>query len=364
MAENSILSPVFERAVPIVFGADEGFFIPLVVCVQSIVDNASPDECYDIVVLANKFGESYVSMLCSIAEGRKNVSIRVHDVEPFLKSFDMSRLKTGHRLSLAAYYRLFIPELMKDYSKALYIDGDTVLLEDIAVLYHADVSGYYAAVVKDYNIIRDMSMSFRRHVQQVLQMEDIGAYFNSGVLVLNLDMIRRDFSLPFFMEQAELKGTKHHDQDVLNSLFYGRVRYLSPRFNSMWQDRRLYASVEGGDEAVHRPAIVHYPGGGKPWLKGGAFREASRHFWKYAVKCPYAEEIMEACRLDCARSVAGYAEQKKRYLWYKLLSLLLFGRKRRHYAKKVQAMLRSLAETEALMKGGEDVFPWKAVQKA
>ena len=73
---------------------------------------------------------------------------------------------------------------------------------------------------------------------------------------------------------------------------------------------------------------------------------------------------MDACRQDCARSVAGYAQQKKRYLWYKLLSLLLFGRKRRHYAEKVQAMRRSLAETEALMKHGEDAMPWKVLSKA
>lgn len=364
MSAPTVLSPVFERAVPVVFGADDSFFIPLVVCIQSIVENASDDECYDIVVLANKFGEKYTAILRSMAEERKNVSIRVYDVEPFLNTWDLSRLKTGHRLSLATYYRLFIPDLMKDYHKVLYIDGDTVVLDDIASLYHTDISDCYAGVVKDYNIIRDMSMSFRRHVQQLLQMEDINAYFNAGVLVLNLDLIRRDFTLPFFMEQAELKGAKHHDQDVLNSLFYGRVRYLSPKYNSMWQNRELYASVEGGDDAIRCPVIVHYPGGGKPWLKGGAFREASRHFWKYAVICPYAEEIMDACRQDCARSVAGYAQQKKRYLWYKLLSLLLFGRKRRHYAEKVQAMRRSLAETEALMKHGEDAMPWKVLSKA
>ena len=361
MAGTAVLSPVFERAVPIVFGADEGFFIPLVVCVQSIVDNASEDECYDIVVLAHKFSEKYVRMLRSIADGRKNVSIRVHDVEPFLKTCDMSRLKTGHRLSLATYYRLFIPDLMKDYHKVLYIDGDTVVLEDIAALYHADIADCYAGVVRDYNIIRDMSVSFRRHVQQVLEMQDAGAYFNAGVLVLNLDAIRRDFSLPFFMEQAELKGSKHHDQDVLNSLFYGKVRFLPPKYNSMWQNGDLYASVEGGEEAAHHPAVVHYPGSGKPWLKGGAFREASRHFWKYAVKCPYAEEIMNVCRQDCARSVAGYAGQRRRYLWYLALSLLFFGRKRRHYAAKVQGLRRALEETEALRKGGEEAMPWKAV---
>lgn len=359
MSEPTVLSPVFERAVPIVFGADDGFFIPLVVCIRSIVENTSAGENYDIVVLANRFNEKYTALLRSMAEGRDNVSIRVYDVEPFLRQCDMSRLKTGHRLSLATYYRLFIPDLMKDYRKVLYIDGDTVVLEDPAVLYGTDLTDCYAGVVKDYNIIRDMSMSFRHHVQQVLQMENTGEYFNAGVLVLNLDLIRRDFSLPFFMEQAELKGAKHHDQEVLNSLFYGKVRFLPPRYNSMWQNEELYAPVEGGLDAVEHPAIVHYPGGGKPWLKAGAFRRAAAHFWKYAVRCPYAGEIMEVCRRDCARSVAGYPAERRRYRWYLMLSMLLFGRKRRHYAEKVRSMRRSLAETETLMKRGEAALPWK-----
>lgn len=352
------VSPVFEHAVPVVFCADDGFFIPLVVCIQSVVENSSADEYYDIVVFSSNFSPENTALLLSIAEGRENISIRVHDVEPFLKIWDMSRLKTGHRLSLATYYRFFIPDLMKDYGKVVYIDGDTVTLEDIAVLYRTDISGYYAGVVRDYNIIRDMSMSFRRHVQQVLQVEHTDEYFNAGVLVLNLELIRRDFSLAFFMEQAEIKGAKHHDQDVLNSLFYRKVRFLPPKYNSMWQNEELYSSVEGGFDAVHHPAVIHYPGGGKPWLKGGAFRPAARHFWKYAVICPYAEEIIRICRQDCDRSVAAYAGQKKRLVWYQALALLLPGRKRRHYAEKVRSLRRALAETEALMEAGRKELPW------
>ena len=359
MSADTVLLPVFPKAVPIFFGADEGFFVPLVVCIQSIVENASPDEYYDIVVLANKFSEKYTSMLYSIAEKRENISIRVHDVEPFLQKWDMSRLKTGHRLSLATYYRLFMPELMRDYHKIIYIDGDTVVLEDLAVLYKYDICDYYAGVVKDYNIIRDMSVSFKRHVQQLLQMEDIRAYFNAGVLLLNLDRIRRDFSLAYFMEQAELKGAKHHDQDVLNSLFYRHVFFLPPRYNSMWQEEGLYASVEGGREAIENPAIVHYPGGGKPWLKAGAFRPAARHFWKYVLLCPYAEEIIALCREDCARSVREYSRQKRCFFWYLALSKLLFGRKRRHYASKVESLRNALRETEYLMKADESHYPWR-----
>lgn len=359
MSATTILSPVFPNAVPVVFGADDGFFIPLVVCIQSLVENTSPERNYDIVVLANKFRPQYVELLQKVAEGRPHVSIRVYDVAPFLAQYDLSKLKTGHRLSLATYYRLFIPELMRDYDKVLYIDGDTVLLDDIAKLYDTDITGCYAGVVRDYNIIRDMSSSFKRHVQGLLGMEDTQQYFNAGVLVLNIDAMRRDFPLPFLMEQAELKGAKHHDQDVLNSLFYGKVRFLSPRWNCMWQNEELYGPVEEGREALENTALIHYPGGGKPWLKGGASRSAAKYYWKYARLCPYFEEIAQAYRESCRKNIEAYPAQRRSYLWYSLLAALLWGRKGRHYAEKVAALRNALKETRALMQQGVDVLPWQ-----
>ncbi len=359
MASQNILSPVFPNAVPVVFGADDGFFIPLVVCVQSLVENTSADRCYDIVVLANKFRPQYVSLLQKIAEGRSNVSIRVYDVAPFLAQYDLGKLKTGHRLTSAAYYRLFIPEIMQDYDKALYIDGDTVLLEDIAHLYDFDISGCYAGVVRDYNIIRDMSSSFKAHVKGLLGMEDTTQYFNSGVLLLDIAAMRRDFPLDFLMEQAELKGAKHHDQDVLNSLFYGKVRFLPPRWNCMWQNEELYSPVEGGREALENPALVHYPGGGKPWLRGGSIRPAAKHYWRCALRCPYAEEIVQAYRQSCQGSIAAYPALRRRLFWYQFLASVLWGRKRRHYTAKVEAVKLAVDDARQLMRAGADELPWQ-----
>ena len=359
MSASTRLSPVFPNAVPVVFGADDGFFIPLVVCVQSLVENTSPEHNYDIIVLANKFRPQYVELLQKIAEGCANISIRVHDVAPFLAQYDLSKLKTGHRLSLATYYRLFIPELMHDYDKVLYIDGDTILLDDIAKLYDTDITGCYAGVVRDYNMIRDMSLTFKRHVQGLLGMEDTQQYFNAGVLVLDIEAMRRDFPLPFLMEQAELKSAKHHDQDVLNSLFYGKVRFLSPRWNCMWQNEELYRAVEGGREALENTALVHYPGVNKPWLKGGAFRPAAKHYWKYARLCPYFEEIAQAYREDCRKSIAEYSAQRFDYLRCKLLAALLCGRRGRHYTEKVVIMRKSLEETKALKQKGVEDLPWQ-----
>lgn len=359
MASVDILPPVFPEAVPVVFGADDTFFIPLVVCIQSLVENTSPENNYDIVVLANKFRPQYVELLSRIAEGRPNVSIRVYDVAPFLACWDLSKLKTGHRLSLATYYRLFIPELMRDYDKVLYIDGDTVLLEDIAHLYEHDITGCYAGAVRDYNIIRDMSSSFKAHVQGLLGMEDTSQYFNAGVLLLDIAAMRRDFPLDFLMEQAQLKGAKHHDQDVLNSLFYGKVRFLHPRWNCMWQNEELYAPVEGGREALASPSLVHYPGSGKPWLKAGAFLPAARHYWKYALSCPYADEIVRVFHEDCRRSVREYPKALFQYFRYQLCAMVLGERKRRYYGGKAAKLREELRETRRIMRSGKHELPWQ-----
>ncbi len=359
MASVDILPPVFPEAVPVVFGADDTFFIPLVVCIQSLVENTSSTKNYDIVVLANKFRPEFIALLEKIAEGRPNVSIRIHDVAPFLARWDMGKLKTGHRLTTAAYYRLFIPELMQDYRKALYIDGDTILMEDVANLYHTDISGCYAGAVRDYNIIRDMSESFKAHVTGLLGVQDTSQYFNSGVLLLDLDAMRRDFPLEFLMEQAELKGAKHHDQDVLNSLFYGKVRFLHPRWNCMWQSEELYADVEGGREALAAPGLVHYPGRKKPWTKAGAFLPAARHYWKYALKCPYADEIVRVFHEDCRRSVREYPKDLFQYLRYQLCALLFGERKRRYYSSKVAKLREELRETRRIIRSGKHELPWQ-----
>ncbi len=116
----------------------------------------------------------------------------------------------------------------------------------------------------------------------------------------------------------------------------------------MWQNPALYASVEGGQDAINDPAIVHYPGGGKPWLRGGSVRPAAKHYWKYALRCPYAEEIIQVYRQSCQDSVASYSRLRRRLVWYQFLASVLWGRRRRHYTKKVADVRRALDEIKHL----------------
>lgn len=351
--ENSLvpLEPAFAEAdtVTVVFGADNGFIVPLTPCLQSILDNASPEHRYDIVVLTQNFLPQYTKMLTDMAAPFSHVSLRVLDVSPLVNQWKVEDLETGHRLSLATYYRLFIPELFLKYARVLYLDGDTVVLEDLYGLFHTRLGEAYAGVVVDANIIRDMSASFRSYVHKTLEMEDESRYFNAGVTLLNLSAIRRDFPLAVLMEQARLKSAKHRDQDVLNSLFYGRVVFLPLRYNMMWLDKELYLPMPGGREALEHPAVIHYTGGGKPWTLYGSGHTAADFFWKYAERCPLAAEIRRLHDEDCRRAVAGYSSLRRKYLRCRILAAVTFGRTRRRYQEKAGAMRELIAVIRNLL---------------
>ena len=355
---NKCIEPVFQNSINIVLGADNTFFLPLVVCIQSIISHTSDQFNYDIIILSQNFNNEYLNILESMIKNRNNISIRVYDITYFVEKFCISKLKTGHRLSSAIYYRLFIPELMNKYDKVIYLDGDTIILEDLKILFSFDIKDMYAGAVIDYNIIKDMSRSFKNHVQTTLEMNDVSHYFNSGVLILNINLIRKNFTTEYFIHQAEIKGEKHHDQDVLNSLFYGKVSFLPPRYNSMWMNEGLYSPLPDGKDAVVNPAIIHFTGGVKPWLKDGAERPAARYFWKYAELCPYYNHIIKIHQESWQHAVAQYKKQVLKYLWYRLLASLLWGRKKRHYTEKSSSLQRTLNSTRKGMRE-KVALPWK-----
>ncbi|MBP3731062.1 MAG: glycosyltransferase family 8 protein [Mailhella sp.] len=338
-------------SVTVVFALDNSFCINLAPCIQSLIEHASPEKFYDIIVLSSDLSEANERALESMTSDMQNVSLRVYDVSSLIDASNIKRLKTGKRLSNATYYRFFIPQLLSDYDKALYLDGDTIILEDISLVFNTDISDYYAAAAKDANIIRDMSRSFAQYAEHVLGLKDTSLYFNAGVMLLNLKSIRNDFNANIFFEAAVTKGIKHHDQDVLNSLFYGKILFLHPRYNVMWLNSAFYEGMPEHDKIVGDPAIIHYSGGVKPFNKNGAFKEASSYFWQYAQKTPCYGAIAEFFHKDCLKARLLNVFEKLTLLRCKAAFLLSSGRRRRHYTERITYLKNSQRYTKMVRNG-------------
>lgn len=171
----------------------------------------------------------------------------------------------------AMWYRIFLPELLPDVDRVLYLDIDTIALDSLEPLWEIDLAGSYVAAVT--NVFYMPS-----HAERATQLGiEPGDYFNSGVVLMNLDLMRTDDSSGALLEYATRHASElaWPDQDTLNVVLGPRRVRLDPRWNCMnsvltfsWAADVLGAAAV--EEARTRPAIRHFEGPtiNKPWHYG------------------------------------------------------------------------------------------------
>lgn len=169
------------------------------------------------------------------------------------------------KIPKATYFRFWLPEILHDKSKVLYLDTDVIVSQSIAELFCVDLSDYaFGAVVEP-------AMTEHRHLEEI-GLKKNSPYFNAGMLLMNLDWFRRDDisgqCLNWIKDNAEV--AKFMDQDALNVVCHGKILQLPARFNVTTGifKREFYGVYIDGkdwDEAVENPVIVHYTAF-KPWI--------------------------------------------------------------------------------------------------
>jgi lipopolysaccharide biosynthesis glycosyltransferase len=167
----------------------------------------------------------------------------------------------------ATWYRVLVPELFGDLDRLLFLDLDLIVIESLQALWETDLRGNYVGAVT--NVLP-------RHYADALTATgfDAATYFNAGVLLMDLEQMRRDGCTEAMVEYgvANADGLVLRDQDALNAVLGSRRLALPPRWNCMnsffvypWS-----AEVFDPDEledAKRNPAIRHFEGPGinKPW---------------------------------------------------------------------------------------------------
>lgn len=298
------IHPAFsgENNVPLVFSANKEFVLGTSAMIRSIIAHASDRYTYDIVILTRDIDADYEKRLQSMAIGYGNISIRVVNVSV---CFDGYALYTENRdtITVEAYFRLVIPYIMEGYAKAIYLDGDMIANVDVAELFETELSGYALAAVVDVNNIgncRHRGQNRKRYQEEVLKLKYPERYFNSGLLVMDLNWFREKMTCEELLALAASSDWEYHDQDVLNKLCNEEVKLLPIAWNAMpdmgnnqYAPEAMYQEALTAEES---PKIIHLAGWEKPWLFLTLDVKRSRYFWKYAGDSPFLEEIMLALR--------------------------------------------------------------------
>lgn len=266
-----------KKEIPVFFAIDDRYIPFLAVSLQSLIDNSSEKNKYEIKILYTNVSEE--NMLKIKKYEKENVNIEFVDLNRQLEEIQ-NKLYTRNYFSNTTYFRLFIPELYPQYDKALYLDSDTAILTDVADLYNEDIGDNLVAGVPD-GAVQTVEI-FQEYVEKVVGVIDYNNYFNAGILLMNLEELRKyKFQDKFLYLLEKVKFEVAQDQDYLNRLCKGRVKMLDFAWNRM--------PIMG--ESNKEIKIVHYNLGLKPWhFDNVPYQD---HFWKYAEKTEFYDKIKE-----------------------------------------------------------------------
>ena len=165
----------------------------------------------------------------------------------------------GARFSIATLYRLLIPNLFNEIKKIIYLDADTIVNLDINELWQVELGekalGGLAEIEIDVGHHIALPTKFLIN-EGYVNSED---YFNGGVLLLNLEKIRKEKDKLFdgIKFVAEHPQCKWFDQDILNYCFSKDYVKLNEKFDAFVHCERIR-----GNNSKIRPAIYHYVGNG------------------------------------------------------------------------------------------------------
>jgi lipopolysaccharide biosynthesis glycosyltransferase len=178
-------------------------------------------------------------------------------------------------------YRLGLEKLAPaDASRVLYLDTDLIVLSDVREILLTPIGGQPLAAVDDLFV--DVDAFVRQW-----NLPAAGHYLNAGVLLLDLEKIRREKLFTKAIDFLARHGTElnYADQDALNWVFWQRWHPLAPCWNVLRQ------SVFRGDIARDRiPAIVHFNTPHKPWLANG-WHPWAWLYWDNLARTPFFQEI-------------------------------------------------------------------------
>lgn len=231
----------------------------------------------DIYIMHQELKAADISMLQNLT--KKMCDGTVYEIK--MNSEFLKGAKILSHFSIEMYYRIFASEFLPtNLDRILWLDADLVVLKDLKEFYFTDFNGMSVAVCGHRERVLSEPVMNKIGIERLgLKKGDV--YFNSGVLLMNLNKIRNNFNkeevLKLIYEKEEL--LVNPDQDILNLL------YQDDKFVLDWKKYNYQAHFDWDypnekqwlDESV---AIVHYVGPFKPWVYTSS-HFSYKYYWKY-----------------------------------------------------------------------------------
>ena len=220
-----------------------------------------------LIIFGNGWKSREIKRITAMQTLLATVEIRSVDADKF------SAVNLARGFPLATAYNVLAPEyLLQKESRAIYMDADMVVMEDLTDLWELPLTTAVGAVL-DAHIVWMSSPSMWRPWREE-KVDPMTPYLNTGLMLIDLDRWRRESLTGRTLEYLEKYTMPCVDQDALNFALNGAFDQLHPRYNSMpYHLLKMFRYVDAVDpdqrigEAITNPAVVHFHRSffGKPW---------------------------------------------------------------------------------------------------
>lgn len=246
---------------------DTKYIRPTVVAIKSLQINCDKNNQYRIAILTTNASDDDIALLRD--SETDNIKINIINQDKFAAR--LPAVNVSRHVSRAALLKFFLPDIFKSLDKILYLDSDVLILRDITDLWNTDISGVYAAVVKDV-----FSITNRDYMNNLGIRHEF--YFNSGVMLLNLAKMRDDKIPEKLFKFRMTHDQVFMDQDAFNAVIGNNVLYL-PWWYNFLNCYLEYASPQQLSDLFTddfnkspvsiytRSTILHLGGAAKPWMQ-------------------------------------------------------------------------------------------------
>src|SRR6266498_3052081 len=252
--------------------SDEGYFPGLYCAVASALSAVDSARKVDVKVLDGGLSQASRDTLSRMIE-RVGESVRLEFVTVDPSVFGNATLGPGQ--SHMTYCRILLPHLL-DVPRLIYLDCDVLVFRDLSQLFDLDLSiGKAIAAVPDSETLSLAEDS--RTIAYAMGLPPEGAYFNCGVMFMNLDELRKQH---FFQRSVEFLNAwsgnyRFWDQSAINFLLQGKIQMLPEYWNrASWR----FDAQQNND----LDCVLHYTASA-PWL-GGTSGPAQVLFERFAAE--------------------------------------------------------------------------------
>jgi lipopolysaccharide biosynthesis glycosyltransferase len=292
-------APADARPMLLALASDGAYAMPLATTLRSMVESNTAHWPIEIHVLVEHFPQQLRQRVkSSLPAG--SATIRWIDADLTRYSHLSATAGVTRPLPRITYARLLLPQVLPARApRALYLDADILVLQDLGALWQADLKGTSVGAVLD-----GMDSARRGGAPAFAQVPRVRRYFNAGVLLMDLDRCRaRGLAESAHRFLQAHPWSPYADQDALNVACDGDWLELDHK----WNHQTIYHPVSLGHLPADRlPGIAHFVTGNKPW-KASVLSPHAGYYDGFRSRTLFARTRGERLRDGAA---AGWARAK------------------------------------------------------